>query len=155
VLKTLAIGILATLAVLVVLMLGYLALLGAQSRGMTVSLGVVDGRLRECPPTPNCVSSDADSSDSHFVRPIDDASGAKWARLQETVGALPGARLIATSDGYMYFTFTSRLFGFVDDVEFHFRPASSEIAVRSASRVGRGDLNANRKRVEAIRVALG
>lgn len=143
-----------TLAVLVVLMLGYLVFLGVQSRGMTVSLGVVDGRLRECPPTPNCVSSDADSLDSHFIAPLDDASGAKWARLRETVGALPGAQLRAASDHYAHFTFTSRLFGFVDDVEFHFRPAVGEIAVRSASRVGRGDLDANRKRVEAIRAAL-
>jgi len=155
VLKTLAIGILATFAVLVVLMLGYLAFLGAQSRNMSVSLGVVDDRLRECPPTPNCVSSDADSRDSHFIAPLADPSGAKWARLQELVAALPGARLVAASDGYAHITFTSRLFGFVDDVEFHFRPAAGVIAVRSASRVGRGDLDANRKRIEAIRTALG
>jgi len=135
-------------------MVGYLAYLGAQSRGMTVSLGVVDGRLRECPPTPNCVSSDADSHDSHYIAPIDDASGAKWAQLRQTVAALPGAQLIAASDGYAHFTFTSRLFGFVDDVEFHFRPAAGEIAVRSGSRVGHGDLDANRKRVEAIRGLL-
>jgi len=42
----------------------------------------------------------------------------------------------------------------VDDVEFWFDPAANVIQVRSASRVGRGDLGVNRKRIEAVRAAL-
>jgi uncharacterized protein (DUF1499 family) len=154
VLKTVALGFISVLALPVVAAIVYLAVLGVQSRNMTVSLGVVDGRLRDCPPTPNCVSSDVDPGDSHYISPIIDASGDKWASIEPTVGALPGAQLVASSDDYAYFTFTSRLFGFVDDVEFHYRPDVDQIAVRSASRVGQGDLNANRKRIETIRAAL-
>jgi len=39
-------------------------------------------------------------------------------------------------------------------VEFWFDPAANVIQVRSASRVGRGDMGVNRKRIEAIRAAL-
>ena len=52
-------------------------------------------------------------------------------------------------------TFTSAVFRFVDDVEFEVDEAARVVHVRSASRVGRGDFGANRKRVEAIRAKLG
>ena len=154
VLTRMAIGLAAAGALLAVLMIAYLAVLGAQSRNMTVTLGVVDGQLRAGPSTPNCVSSDVGPNDSHYIPAIEDASGERWGRLADAVGALPGAERVTMSDDYAHFTFTSRLFGFVDDVELHYRPADGLIAVRSASRVGQGDLDANRKRVEAIRAAL-
>jgi len=44
--------------------------------------------------------------------------------------------------------------GFVDDLELQLRPQDALIAVRSASRLGYGDLGANRRRVEALRAAL-
>jgi uncharacterized protein (DUF1499 family) len=44
--------------------------------------------------------------------------------------------------------------GFVDDVEFWFDPAAGVVQLRSASRVGRGDLGVNRQRIEAIRRRL-
>jgi uncharacterized protein (DUF1499 family) len=46
--------------------------------------------------------------------------------------------------------FRSALFGFVDDVEFHFDPPGV-IQVRSASRVGYSDWGVNQERVETIR----
>lgn len=44
--------------------------------------------------------------------------------------------------------------GFVDDVEFYFRPDGSTVEYRSASRIGEGDFDVNRKRIRDIRVAL-
>ena len=38
-----------------------------------------------------------------------------------------------------------------DDVQFLYDPATSSIAIRSSSRLGIGDMGANRKRVEALR----
>ncbi|HSG66005.1 MAG TPA: DUF1499 domain-containing protein [Gammaproteobacteria bacterium] len=140
--------------VLIALLTGGAIRLAAQSRTMSVQLGIVADRLAPCPPTPNCVSSDAPPADSQYVAALADPSGASWPLLLEKVGAMDGATLIASDDAYAHFTFESRLFGFVDDVEFHRRPGTGEIAVRSASRVGRGDLGANRKRVQAIRAAL-
>jgi uncharacterized protein (DUF1499 family) len=44
--------------------------------------------------------------------------------------------------------------GFVDDVEFYLAPSTSDIQVRSASRLGQSDLGVNRQRIEAIRSQL-
>lgn len=148
------VGLVSVLVVLILLTLGLMLKLGSDSRSMSVGVGIVDGRLIECPSTPNCVSSDAPPADSHYIAPIADPAGSKWAGLIDTVQAMPGATLIEQRDDYAYFTFTTRIWRFVDDVEFHHRPESAEIAMRSASRVGRSDLGANRKRLEAIRAAL-
>ena len=45
--------------------------------------------------------------------------------------------------------------GFVDDVEFLADPASDQVHVRSASRLGHSDLGVNRERVENIRELMG
>lgn len=44
--------------------------------------------------------------------------------------------------------------GFVDDVEFYFRPDEATVEYRSASRLGEKDFNANRNRIRDLRVAL-
>ena len=59
----------------------------------------------------------------------------------------------ATSD-YIHAECSSAVFGFVDDLELHLRPAQNIIAVRSAARLGHGDFRVNRKRVEKLRSLL-
>lgn len=54
----------------------------------------------------------------------------------------------------VYAEFESKIMGFVDDVEFYFRPDGSTVEYRSASRIGEGDFDVNRKRIRDIRVAL-
>lgn len=54
----------------------------------------------------------------------------------------------------VYAEFESKLMGFVDDVEFFFQPDGTTVEYRSASRLGEGDLGANRKRIRDLRVAL-
>ena len=149
-----SLGIAAALVLLLVALVGMLLALAAQSRSMSVTLGITDGGLRACPATPNCVSSDAPVGDSHHIAPIADPTGEKWATLVATVSAMKGASLVDSDERYAHFTFTSNFIRFVDDVEFHYRPDVGEIAIRSASRVGRGDWNANRNRGEAIRALL-
>ncbi len=148
------IGLLSVLVVLILLSVGLMLKLGSDSRRMAVSLGVVEGRLVACPSTPNCVSSDVAPSDGHYIAPIADPSGSKWAGLAETINGMPGALLIEQRDDYAHFTFTTGFWRFVDDVEFHRRPEAAEIAIRSASRVGRSDFGANRNRLEAMRAIL-
>ncbi|NIW23437.1 MAG: DUF1499 domain-containing protein [Gammaproteobacteria bacterium] len=147
-------GLVSALIVLVVLAVGLMFKLGADSRAVSARVGVVDGRLRACPSTPNCVSSDAQPADSHYIASISDPGGTKWSGLVGAVGDMPGATLIEQRDDYAHFTFTTGFWRFVDDVEFHHRPEAAEIAIRSASRVGRSDWGANRNRVEAIRAVL-
>lgn len=54
----------------------------------------------------------------------------------------------------VYAEFESKLLGFVDDVEFFFQPDNTSVEYRSASRLGESDLDANRKRIRDLRVAL-
>jgi uncharacterized protein (DUF1499 family) len=118
------------------------------------NLGVKDGKLAACPSSPNCVSSQAPTSDAeHHIAPLS-YSGTPTeaiARLKSIITAMPRTKIIAESDNYLYVEFTSALMGFVDDVEFFVDPAAGAVQVRSASRLGQSDLGVNRKRVEEIR----
>lgn len=120
--------------------------------GREPTLGIDSGQLTPCPNSPNCVNSQASSGDSHFIPSIEYSCTRKEARqrLLEIIQATNRTRIITSTEDYVRVEFTSRIFRFVDDVEFYF-PADSVIHVRSASRVGYSDLGANRKRVERIR----
>ena len=76
------------------------------------------------------------------------------AQLATVIEAMDGARIVERRPDYLYAQFTTQLMRFVDDVEFWFDPAAGVIQVRSASRVGHGDLGVNRARIEAIRERL-
>jgi uncharacterized protein (DUF1499 family) len=99
----------------------------------------------------NAVSS-FESLGYHAIAPIAAPNpGAVWAKLEKTVRAMPGAKVIAHEADYLYAEFTTKLLGFVDDVEFMLDATHKRIHVRSASRLGRKDFNVNRQRIEAIR----
>ena len=66
----------------------------------------------------------------------------------------PRTEIVASSPGYLHAECTSALMGYVDDLELHMRPSDGVIAVRSASRIGYGDMGVNRKRVEDLRTDL-
>jgi uncharacterized protein (DUF1499 family) len=116
------------------------------------SLGVEDGGLRTCPPTPNCVSSQSQDG-GHAIAPLkfDSTPDAAMSQLQRVIEGQPQAKIISNEGDYLYAEFTSSLMGFVDDVEFYLDRQAGEIQVRSASRLGESDLGVNRKRVETIR----
>ena len=61
-----------------------------------------------------------------------------------------GGEVAVSNDEYIAATFSSALFGFVDDVEYRLEPSQKRIQLRSASRVGHSDMGVNRKRAEAI-----
>ena len=121
------------------------------------NLGVNNGKLADCPNTPNCVSSQADTSDAeHYIQPIACSTSASdaIAKLQSIIESMERTEIITATDTYLYAEFTSALMGYVDDVEFYADTTNSVIHVRSASRLGRSDLGVNRKRIEAIRSAF-
>jgi len=62
-----------------------------------------------------------------------------------------GGEIVDDQDAYLAATFSSGLFGFVDDLEIRVDRPAGLIHVRSASRVGHGDAGVNRKRVERLR----
>lgn len=106
-----------------------------------------NGPFAPCPNSPNCVSSLATDS-THQIDPL---PAGDLDRLQALVLSLPRTALVERTGDYLHVTFTTRLMRFVDDVEF--RVAGDHIDVRSASRVGKGDLGVNRARVEELRAA--
>ncbi len=126
-------------------------------------LGVRDGKLKPPSSTPNSVSSQAALYPDHPMReqaaiaplPSQGDAAATMARVKAVVESMPGAKVVRADTDYLYAQFTTRLMKYVDDVEFWFDPAAQGVQVRSASRLGKGDMGANRARIEAIRSALG
>ena len=126
--------------------------------GAAPGLGVNSGKLMSCPTTPNCVSSQA-SDEEHYIEPLAYPGPRKDAqdRLLQIIESEQRTKIITIEENYIRAEFTSTLFRFVDDVEFYFPEQQGDetrIHIRSASRVGRSDLGANRKRIERIRSKL-
>lgn len=122
-----------------------------------LTLGVVNGKLSDCPATPNCVNSFASETDDiHFISPlkIQDSTQNIVENLKSLLLTLDRVKIINHTENYMYAEFTSKYFRFVDDVEFYLDADNKLIHVRSASRLGSGDLGVNRKRIEEIRRLL-
>jgi len=126
-------------------------------------LGVNGGKLKRPSGTPNSVSSQADLWPDHpqaayaRIAPLALVGDgpATLARIKTIVAATPGAQLVSEKPDYLYATFSTRLMKYTDDVEFWLDPVAMVVQVRSASRLGRRDFDANRSRVEAIRSQLG
>ena len=129
--------------------LACLPLLSACAGEPPQNIGVRDGRLSLCPDSPNGVCS-FETRDSHSIAPLQ----ANLSQVEQVLLGLDEANIVRADTNYLYAEFTSRIMGFVDDVEFLFDPAASVVHVRSASRIGRSDLGVNRKRIEAIRAAI-
>ncbi|MCA9248423.1 MAG: DUF1499 domain-containing protein [Planctomycetales bacterium] len=118
------------------------------------NLGVRNGQLAACPASPNCVSTRA-TDEQHAIEPVvfSGSTADAMARIQEALAALPRVRIVTADGAYLHAEATSRLFRFVDDVEFLYDEQNGVIHFRSASRVGHSDLGANRKRMEQFRKA--
>ncbi len=119
-------------------------------------LGVQNGRLTPCPNSPNCVSSQCQDA-QHFIPPFHYTGARSDAKqhLKKVISAWPRTRVIQEREDYWHVEFTSALWRFVDDVEFYWEPSEPIIHIRSASRLGYGDLGVNRKRMEALREQCG
>ncbi len=120
-------------------------------------LGFNNGQFK--PPTwkPNTVSSTVEKSDAlHYIEPVSfsgDATGA-WKKWVGVVKSQSGATVVTDNGNYLYAEFKTPKMGFVDDVEAALDAKANVIHVRSASRLGVRDFDANRKRIEAIRAAF-
>ena len=109
------------------------------------------GRLPPCPSSPNCVSTDA-ANPARQMAPlpyrVDHATSRKV--ILSIVRAMARTTIVTEADHYLHAEFRSRLFGFVDDVEFLFDDDAAVIHFRSASRTGYSDMGVNRQRMTAI-----
>ena len=125
-------------------------------------LGLRNGQLKAPSRTNNSVSSQAALHGDHPMRskaeiaalPMTGDVQATMTRLQTVVAGMPGARIVKSEPAYMRAEFTTRWMKYTDDVEFAVDEVGRVVHVRSASRLGQEDFNANRARVEAIRAKL-
>lgn len=114
--------------------------------------GVGNGDLAPCPDTPNCVSSQA-TDNEHGVDPLSYTGSVADAREQllAVLNGMPRSEIVTQTDTYIHAVFRSATMGFPDDTEFVFDTDANVIHVRSAARMGAGDMGVNRNRVQAIR----
>ena len=109
-------------------------------------LGLHQEHLSPCPSPAHCAQEDWSVANP----------AAALEKLLPAVLALEGIEIeiVETGSGYIHATATSRIFGFVDDLELHAAPADGVIEARSLSRVGDSDLGVNGRRLATLRRAL-
>jgi uncharacterized protein (DUF1499 family) len=119
------------------------------------NIGMVDGKLRPCPNTPNCVCS-MDASGPRFIEPLTFTGDPDVARsrVKSVLAAQPRTRIVDEQGDYLHAECSSLVFRFVDDLEFFLDRSGQKIHVRSAARTGTYDFGVNRRRLEAIRQAF-
>jgi uncharacterized protein (DUF1499 family) len=116
-----------------------------------------DGFLHGCGERKNCVRSIyVEGGGSPANR---EAWQASWSYSGDETAAMDRvARLVTSAGGtirvrkptYLAAVFTSAVFGFPDDVEFSIDPTHNDIAWRSASRLGKADLEVNANRMSRL-----
>ncbi len=136
---------------LVVLIFSSFIVLGKKSQSEIPDLGMVAGQFKPCKYGSNCVNS-MEQGVSH-IAPLFLSNKHQWFQLPDLVSAM-GGEVKSQKANYLRATFTSRWFGFVDDVELFWDVSNKLLHVRSASRVGRSDFGVNRKRMEALQQQL-
>jgi uncharacterized protein (DUF1499 family) len=133
--------------------------LGFLSGHAPTDLGVRDGRLKPPSGTPNSVSSQADLYPDHPQRAYSAiaplvVSGDADQAMQKLATILQTSErtvLVTQQSDYLYAQCSTPLLHFTDDLEFWLDRKAGVIQLRSASRLGHGDLGANRSRIEKLR----
>ena len=118
------------------------------------ALGLKGGQLQACASIKNCVISESINGDINTIEPLA-FSGDKTLFLNKAKTAVESlnGNIVNTEPEYIAATFTSGIFGFVDDLELRVSD-DKQLHFRSASRVGRSDLGANKKRVDALKALI-
>ena len=108
-------------------------------------------RLEPCPPTPNCVSTQARDPGKR-MEPIAYRGDLRRARriLLKLLAELPRVRILSADEHLIRAEFTTPVLRFRDDVDFLLDPGAGVIHFRSASRTGHHDLGTNRRRMNRL-----
>ena len=130
----------------------YFFILGMNSK-TGEALGLIDGRLSKCSNKPNCVCSEEDATANHYIKPIElhqNNISDNLNIIKDIIQGMDGS-ITLEKDQYLAATFTSGIFGFVDDLEIRIDTTQKVMHIRSASRVGRSDFGVNKKRLELLK----
>ncbi|NDI33170.1 DUF1499 domain-containing protein [Chengkuizengella sediminis] len=112
---------------------------------------VKNGKLAECPESPNCVSTQTDDH-TKKMEPIPYITTNEEAmeKMIQVINEMFGTKIIIQDSNYLHVTFTTKIFRFVDDVEFYLDDQRKLIHFRSASRTGYSDMGVNQERMVEI-----
>ncbi|MDA0748531.1 MAG: DUF1499 domain-containing protein [bacterium] len=138
----------------IIALLGIVILIGIRTRAKSAprpdNLGLSGGTLAPCPDSPNCVSTQAERETHHMYPWPYESKDNAHQHLLNILKTLDRTTITQTTPDYIAVEFRSKLFGFIDDVEFYFEPDKNLLHFRSASRLGYSDMGVNRKRMETI-----
>ncbi len=147
------------IAVITVLLVAMFAMGWWSHKGAGTAIGLQNGQLSKCPDTPNCVNSEVykpatrDEAKIAAISLPDKPLETLKLDIIHTLDRM-GASNLQWHDDYLATTFSSRIFRFVDDFELRIHQTTRELHIRSASRIGKSDFSANRKRTDAFRHQL-
>jgi len=112
-------------------------------------------QLSGCDNLLNCTSSTATTKRNH-IEPFAYTSepGDVIAKVASIITSQKGTSIQTQNANYLHATYKTRLMGYTDDLEILLEENNDHLHIRSASRIGRSDLGANRKRIEALRALL-
>jgi len=134
----------------------YLLLCSLALAGCSITppeLGISGESLKDCPATPNCISSINNGSGDMAPIIFNGSKANAKEKLLSIIRSLPRTTVVEKRDNYLRVEFRSQLFGFVDDVEFLLSQTQSnktKIDFRSASRLGLSDLGVNKARMKKV-----
>ena len=131
------------LAVLATAFTARLYTLGVDSKEIKPFVGVIkSNELRTCDTEinseMNCYKGSIDIDDKEILE--------KLVRIFKELDI----QIVKNEGNYLYGIYKSPLFGFIDDIEFFYDSSSKKLKYRSASRVGKSDLGANKDRIDEI-----
>lgn len=117
--------------------------------------GLVNGKLRDCPPAPKCVSSYYNKG-IHHIDPLT-YTGSKqdaYNALIEVINQIERSKVVAASTDYIHAQFTVTIFDWVDDTEFLFDKDKKLIHFSSSASapIGWWDWGENRRRATLIKL---
>jgi len=114
------------------------------------SHSLIKGKLQACKATPNCICTEEfDNKNAEPINIQGIQADAAWEVLKNVV-IETGGKIESDDGSYLWATYSTPVFRFVDDFEARLDEQQAVIHLRSASRVGHGDMGVNKKRIENI-----
>ena len=109
-------------------------------------------KLKTCPDSPNCVSSQAQDP-AHHIKPFTYTSSKIKAKktILAILHSTSRAKIVVDEENFIHAEISSSLFGFIDDIQFFLNEKDKTIHIHSSSRTGYWDFGKNRDRLEEIR----
>lgn len=112
-----------------------------------------DAALSGCDDLQNCTASTA-TGKRNRIDPLeyDVPASEVIEKFSALIKSQPGTNIIVQDANYLHATFKTALLGYTDDLELLLDQNTGVLNIRSASRIGKSDLGANRKRIESLRM---